>query len=508
MKKIISSLFVLMGMQLHLIAFANIKLPAIFSDGMVLQQNAKAAIWGWASPNETISISTTWSKQTLTTRPDTSGKWRVNLQTPAAGGPYTITIKGVSTIELKDVLIGEVWLCSGQSNMGMTLKASQGGKEEMAKADYPTLRYFSLKRQYGTKEFNDCPGSVWVKSTPATSGGFSAVAFYFAKEIQEHKNVPIGIIFNAWGGTPAEAWTPADVLNDDSVLQQYINRWDDIRQHVGKDSTAYHIALSTWEKAKNTADSNTIKKPSEPQTLYYFNRPWRKPSVLFNGLVNPVIPFTIKGVLWYQGESNVGYADEYELLFSKMINSWRHRWANAGGQKDIPFIFVQLPPYGYSDLYAAAVVRQAQENVSKKLKNTAIVVSMDVGNMNDIHPTKKREVGERLAAIALNKLYGNKKLDYKNAKIKSVKPIDNKIKVEFDDEIVNRQAGGFEIGYYENNSLVYLPAKARVSSKVITIWNDKVLKPVAVRYGWLEIAGADLIGKNGLPVAPFAYILK
>ncbi|MEO5997147.1 MAG: sialate O-acetylesterase, partial [Chitinophagaceae bacterium] len=279
---------------------ANVKLPAIFSDGMVLQQQSDASIWGWASPNEKITISASWITSAVVINANSSGEWKTGIVTPKANmNANTLTITGNNSITLKDVLIGEVWVASGQSNMGFSLKQDANAKTEIPQANFPNIRYFSVERQYGLQKFNNAPGSAWKKSTPETAPNFSAVAYYFAKKIQHEKNVPVGIVYAAWGGTPAEAWTPRDVLTSDTVLSKYIDRWKFIQENAGKDSVTYQTALIHWENNKN------LKKPVEPQTFYYFKRPWREPSVLFNGMIDPVIPYSVKGVLWYQGESNV-----------------------------------------------------------------------------------------------------------------------------------------------------------------------------------------------------------
>ena len=494
--------------MLQNLAFAAVTLPAVFSDGMVLQQKTAAAIWGWASPDEEILITNTWSKQIVRAKTGASGKWTATVQTPLAGGPYSIKIKGQTEIELRDVLVGEVWLCSGQSNMGFSLKSAYKAKEEIAAADFPAIRYFSVKRQYGAKEFDDAPGSVWEKTSPQTAGNFSAVAYFFARKIHQQKGVPVGLVFSAWGGTPAEAWTPSAVLKEDTVLNRYNQRWMDMFKTVGKDSAAYHVALDEWEAKRKTADSNNVKKPQEPASLISFNRPWREPSVLFNGMINPVIPFALKGVLWYQGESNVSYAGEYVSLFGSMIKSWRQRWNN----KPLPFYFVEIAPFRYNDMEAAARLRDAQQRVAATVPQTAAVTTVDVGNMADQHPTHKKEVGERLAAIALNKLYGEKNVAFSGPELKKAVVQNEKLALEFNKALStkNGQApAGFEIGYKgPNGALLFVPAEASLQNNNVTIWSEAVSRRAAVRYAWLQIGEANLAGKGGLPVAPFIKYIK
>lgn len=477
--------------------FANVALPAVFSDHMVLQQKSTAQFWGWADPGETVSISVDWSAKSNAVTTNDSGKWMLTLQTPAAGGPYTIRINGKNKLEIKDVLIGEVWVCSGQSNMVFSLKSSYEAGAEIEKANYPSIRYFSVERQYGPHPFEDAPGSVWKKTTSQTAPSFSAVAYFFAKKIHETLHVPVGIIYAAWGGTPAEAWTPSTVIKNDDSLSLYIDRWKYIQENVGKDSAEYHIKLKQWEQNNNSS----VKKPGEPQTFYYYKRPWREPGVLFNGMISPVIPYAIKGVLWYQGESNVGYADEYEYLFTKMIESWRKQW-----HKNLPFYFVQLAAYGYDRMDAAARVRQAQYNVAKKLANTGMAVTVDVGNMNDIHYTHKKEVGGRLAFIALAKNYGYKNIIYQGPECTSVIKKGKKLELTFDQSLFTddkKKVAGFEIGYYQNDSLIFLKATSSIYDNKIYVWNENIKDPIVIRYAWLDIGEANIVNKEGLPAPPF-----
>lgn len=486
---------------------ALIKLPAIFSDHMVLQQKAKVQVWGWALPGEVISLIAQWQKQEIKTKADQLGNWKLVLQTPVAGGPYNIKIKGKNLIVLKDVLIGEVWFCSGQSNMAFPLKYSDSAKEEIAKANYSTIRYFSITKQYGQQPFKDSPGSFWEKTSPKTARSFSAVAYYFAKRIIKDLKVPVGVVYSAWGGTPAEAWTPKKVLKKDSSFQFYLRRWKEIPDRVGKDSMEYHQAFSQWEKS-NSSGNTEVKKPDLPRTFYYYQRPWSEPGVLFNGMINPVIPYTIKGILWYQGESNVGEADNYEHLFSSMIKSWRNQWKIEGGQQLLPFYFVQIAPFGYNNLDAAARLRQAQYKVMKKVKNTGMAVTIDVGNMNNIHFTHKKEVGERLALIALNKSYGFKHIIFEGPTCKKVIKAKGKLQLIFDQQLFTigqKQSRGFEIGYKSqtNDSVIFVKAQSEIKGNEVIVRNNRVKYPVMVRYAWIEAGQANLINKTGLPAFPF-----
>jgi sialate O-acetylesterase len=410
---------------------------------------------------------------------------------------------------LKDVLIGEVWVASGQSNMVFSLKASYKAKEEIAVAEFPNIRYFNVKRQYGQEEFKDAQGSEWKKTSPETAGSFSAVAYYFAKKIHRQLNVPVGIVYAAWGGTPAEAWALSTTLKSDSNLSLSVKRWREMYITVGKDSTNWHLAVDQWEKARKTAEGGKLRKPEEPATLISYNRPWREPSVLFNGMINPVIPFGIKGVLWYQGESNVSYANEYYHLFSNMISGWREKW----NKPKLPFYFVQIAPFGYSKMDAAARLRDAQYQVSKNIPNTGMAVTVDVGDMKDQHFTRKKEVGDRLALIALANDYGYKKINFKGPEIKNAFNQNRKAVLEFAASSALKADSdslkGFEIGYrFSNDSIVFIKANAKIEGNKVVVWTDDNKEPVEVRYAWLFAGEANLFDKEGLPAFPFSTSLR
>ena len=486
---------------------ADVRLPAIFSDHMVLQQKTTVCIWGWASPGEEVGVRVPWQKKNLLVKADDAGNWNILLQTPKAGGPYDIKINGKNSIELKDIMIGEVWFCSGQSNMVFSLKYSDGAKEEIARANDPLIRYFSVKKQFGPQPFKDSPGSVWEKTNSETAPSFSAVAYYFAKKIHHDINVPVGIVYSAWGGTPAEAWTPKSVLQKDSSFQFYLRRWNDIPKRVGADSMEYHLALTKWEENNNSA-GNSSAKPDLPRTLYYYQKPWCEPGALFNGMINPMIPYTIKGILWYQGESNVGEADNYEHLFSAMIKSWRQQWSLQDRQTGFPFYFVQIAPFGYSDLDAAARLREAQYNVMKQVNNTDMAVTIDVGNMSNIHFTHKREVGERLALIALAKSYGFKNIVSKGPACVKIIEEKDQLQLDFDQQLFtigHKDPHGFEIGYKNpgSDSVIFVKAKSIIKGTKVLVWNSQVKNPLVVRYAWLEVGDANLANRNGLPAYPF-----
>jgi sialate O-acetylesterase len=500
--------FFIMALFLRADGEAAVKLPAIFSDHMVLQQKAKVQFWGWASAGEEVFVATSWQPKKIHTKADDSGKWKMELETPAAGGPYNIIINGENSIELKDVLIGEVWICAGQSNMTFPLQYSDSGKEEIARANYPAIRYFGVKRQYGTRAFEDYAGSVWKTTSSRTAGSFSAVAYYFARKVHRDLRVPVGIVCTAWSGTPAEAWTPEAVLQNDDSLHFYLQRWNEIPKKVGADSVKFQLMLANWEKSKSAPGRDAERKPDEPRTYYYYQRPWCEPGALFNGMINPVIPYSVKGILWYQGESNVSEADNYEHLFTALIRSWRQRWRNDGGQDQLPFYFVQIAPFDYSSLDAAARLREAQYNVMRKTDYTGMAVTIDLGNMNNIHFTHKKEVGYRLALIALAKSYDYKEVIYDGPTCMKLSKAGNKLELSFNQQLFTKngqEPQGFEIGYRSRtiDSIIFVKARSVIKGNSAVVWNEGIADPVAVRYAWIEIADANLVNKAGLPAYPF-----
>lgn len=485
-------------------AKAGIRLPALFSDGVVLQQNAQVSFWGWANPGERVIIQTSW-KAKATVIANAGGKWKTLIRTPAAGGPFEIIFKGKeNSITIKDVLTGEVWLCAGQSNMGFKLKNAENGKAEVAKINSPEIRFFKVEQQFSREPLEDAFNSKWQPAKSEYAGDFSAVAFYFAQKMQRELKVPIGIIQSSWGGTPAEAWTPVSVLSANDTLSLTINRWKSILKKASKDSVGYNAAMQKWKASVNSDDSNRIKKPVESQALFYSKRPWREPGVLFNGMIHPLMPYKLKGILWYQGESNVAYADEYNVILSSLIKAWRNAW-----EAQLPFYIVQIAPFGYSSLEAAATLREAQYKVSQNIPQSGVIATADIGNMKNAHPVKKRPIGERLANMALARNYGYNKLIDTGPAVKKIELKNNNIIITFNQEIKTHGGelpGGFEIGYSkdENGNVIYKLESAEIKDRnkiIITIESGN--KPVEVRYAWKLANNGNLFNSHGLPAYPF-----
>ncbi|WP_461533162.1 sialate O-acetylesterase [Sinomicrobium sp.] len=440
--------------------FAQTKLGALFSDHMVLQRETEVSIWGTDNPDTKISISTEWGEKASAVT-DADGKWKLTVKTTDAGDPYTIEIKGSEKIVLSDVLLGEVWLCSGQSNMQMPMKGFNGqpinnSNDIVLNSTNPQLRLFHVKRDMSDNPKENYEGS-WKQATPEAVFNFSAVAYMYGSMLQEKLGVPVGIINSSVGGTRVEAWTRNEVLTDPKL---------GVKVKMGKS-----------EMDKNNA------------------------SVLYNAMIHPLIPYGIKGVLWYQGESNRGNHEEYKTLFPAMINSWREEW----GLGDFPFYYVQIAPYGYKGKINSAYLREAQLHSLQHTTNTGMAVTMDIGSKGSIHPPEKREVAKRLLYLALAKTYGYKGILYNGPVYKAMEVKDNKVHLSFD----YAPNGLFNFGKPLSDFTIagkdrkFHPAEAKITRGKLVVWSKEVPEPVAVRYGWSNYLVGSLFNLAGLPASSF-----
>lgn len=470
-------------------AFAEVKLPALFTNNMVLQQKSEIAIWGWSDPGEQVEISGSWNKKVVKVKADSEGNWKTVIPTTRAGGPYVLTVKAANTIRLENVLLGEVWLCSGQSNMNFPMHKVPGNwrngvlnyEEEIAKADYPNIRLFAVPQRVSGHVQKDTEGE-WEVCSPETVADFSAVAYYFAREITKETGFPVGLIHSSWGGTPAEAWTKKEVLEADPDFHPILERYNKVMQEYAKEMSRYQTEFAHA--------SSPPAEPENPQNN-------KSPTVLYNAMIAPLVPYTVKGVIWYQGESNAERAYQYRKLLPAMINSWRQDW-----NKELPFYFVQIAPHKGQN----PEIREAQFLTYQTVPRTGMVVITDHGDASDIHPRNKKVVGERLALWALAKDYGKKKIVYSGPLYKSMQQEGNKIRVSFD-----HIEGGLRIKEGEDLTgfaiagadQQFYPAKAEIEGKTIIVWSEKVNDPVAVRFGWENVPEASLFNAAGLPASPF-----
>jgi sialate O-acetylesterase len=445
-------------------ANAEIWLPSFFSDKMVLQQNQKVFIWGTDIPCTTIKISASWGAE-ASTNAGSDGKWKTSIATPGAGGPYTVHITGSDEIILKDVMTGEVWLCSGQSNMEMPVKGFPnqfvtGSNEAILNSRNNSIRVFQIERQPSTEPVDDVDGRWQVAEIPTTPE-FSAAAYFFGQTLQEILDVPVGLIVTSWGGSKAEAWMDKN-------------------------------ALSAFEE---------IPIPDEIPK----DKPQKSATLLFNGMLHPFIGYHLRGVIWYQGESNSSKAEQYKMLFPALINSWRTLW----GQGEFPFYFVQIAPFGNQEKgsLARAKLREAQLHTMLEVKNTGMVVTADIGDCDCIHPAEKRMVGRRLAYWALAKTYGIEGVAFSGPVYKSMEITDDgKIKIAFDYaenglSSLQKPLTGFQIAGADS---VFVEAEALINRDgTLSVWSENVPEPVAVRYAFGNCIIGSLYNTAGLPASPF-----
>ena len=443
------------------LSFAQIQLPSFFGDKMVLQQNENAPIWGMDKPNVTIAVSGSWGKD-ATTQSDENGKWKLNIQTPSAGGPYSVTIEGSDKRTLSNVLIGEVWLCSGQSNMEMPVKGFSNqpindSNETILNSKNDQIHLFTVKRNASLSPLDDVEGQ-WSSADPTSVKDFSATAYFFGKKLQSVLNVPIGLIHTSWGGSTAEAWM------DEETLSEF----------------------------------KSIKIPTEiPES-----RINQTATLLYNAMIHPLIGYSIKGAIWYQGESNASRAEEYKTLFPTMIESWRSQWETGS----FPFYYVQIAPFGYNGLNSA-FLRESQLHTMLNLENTGMAVTIDIGDCNYIHPREKEKVGNRLAYWALSKDYAVDGVAFSGPVYKQISKNEaGKITLQFDYADAGLSGFGGKLDGFEvaGEDQVFHIAEARINgNRTLTVWSDQEKAPVSVRYAFKNCSQGSLFNTQGLPASSF-----
>jgi len=487
------------------ICSAEVKLHALFGDHMVLQQGVKAPVWGTANPGEQVKV--TLGSTSAQATADSEGRWKLVLGPLQAGGPFEMTVAGKNTVTLRDVAVGEVWICSGQSNMEMAVGNSPrawGGvhnsEQEIAAGSYPMIRQFTVKKAVAGKPQSDVAGE-WLVASPQTVGEFTAVGYFFGREIHKALGAPVGLIHTSWGGTPAEAWTSEQTLLSDpdlaSIFQSRQKELAEYPQALDK----YREQLSDWERASRQAEAEGKVAPTPPK---FPDDPrsssWRV-SGLFNAMIAPLIPYAMRGAIWYQGESNADRAYQYRKLFPAMIEDWRRAW----GEGDFPFLFVQLANYiqDYAPKTSWAELREAQ-TMTLSLPKTGMAVTADIGDANDIHPRNKQEAGRRLALAAEAIAYG-KDVVYSGPVYESMKVERNRIRLTFrhvDGGLTGRSnpLKSFEIAGADQK---FVAAEAKIERNTVVVRSAEVPKPVAVRYAWADNPECSLYNKSGLPAVPF-----
>jgi len=477
------------------LASANVKLPAVIGDNMVLQQNTSASLWGWADAGERITVKASWHDSPISTEASRDGKWLVKVPTPKASGPHTITIKGDNTIKLRNVMSGEVWVCSGQSNMQWTVSNSNNAEEEIAAAKYPNVRLFYVPRTVALEPQDDCEAD-WQECSPETIPGFSAVAYFFGRTLHRELGVPIGLIHTSWGGTPAESWTRREILESDDKLVPIIERHQKYRTDYPGLLEQHKARLEKWKVAAEKAKADGKKQPNKPRAPRDPVSSWT-PSGLYNAMIAPFLNYTIQGAIWYQGESNASRAYQYQTLFPAMIENWRADW-NLG---DFPFYFVQIAPYKGQ----IPEIREAQLITLRKVLNTGMVVTTDIGNVDNIHPRNKQDVGKRLALWALAKTYGENKIVCSGPIYRAKRIEGNRIRLYFDYVGSGLIADGGELTHFTiaEKDKDFVPAKAVIEGSTIVVSSPDAPNPVDVRFGWENSAEPNLFNKEGLPASIF-----
>ncbi|MGL2993353.1 sialate O-acetylesterase [Flavobacterium sp. TSSA_36] len=470
------SLYLLLYISCFTTAYAKVQLPTILSDNMVLQQLSEVKLWGVSQAGKKIKVTTSWNSKKYICHADAKGNWMLKISTPKAGGPFNIVFSDGEVLTLKNILIGEVWFCSGQSNMEMPLQGfprqlTQGGNDVIAKANPKIpIRIFSTDskegktiKQFAKQPQSNCEGA-WVENSSENIANTSATAYFFAQYLQEVLEVPVGIIVSTWGGSMVEAWMSRE-------------------------------AIAPFQEINTTIldQESTIQKPN------------MTPCVLYNAKIAPLIPFAIKGFLWYQGESNCNNAEMYRQLMPAFVQDLRSKW-NLGV---FPFYFVQIAPFQYdqSNGTKAARLREIQETHSLVIPNSGMVTTLDIGSLNFIHPQNKKIIGERLALWALGNTYGRKGFLYQPPVFKQMEKKEHKIYIDFSNATRGiypmwTQLKGFEIA---GEDQIFYPANATIETQStrLAVWSEAVTEPKAVRYAYKNYEEASIFGLSGIPVAPF-----
>ncbi len=486
-------------------AMAAVRLPSLISNNMVLQEGAKDRIWGTADPSECVTVAIAGKEASAVA--DAQGHWAVEIGPLSAGGPFEMTIRGSNTIVVHDVMVGEVWVCSGQSNMTFPVAPTSRGfggtlhyKRVVATAHYPLIRMFTVKQTVAGKPQTDV-GGQWEITSPLTVGHFSAVGYLFGLDMFKTMHVPIGLIHSSWGGTPAESWTSMPTLESDPAFKPILQRYQNQETKFTADMEEFKTQFASWQEQSAKANAQGAPTPTPPQIPHDpRSNPWR-PSGLYNAMIMPLVPYRIKGVIWYQGESNGNRGLQYRKLFPDMIRNWRRAW-NEG---NFPFLFVQLASFQtLPNSFSFPLVREAQL-MTLSLPKTGMAVIIDIGNPTDIHPKNKQEVGRRLSLAARAIAYGQH-IIYSGPIYKSMAIEGSKIRLHFTHlggGLVSSNKYmllGFEIAGADRK---FVTAGAKIEGDTVVVSNKAVKHPVAVRYGWANNPICDLYNQAGLPASPF-----
>ncbi|HEV2208741.1 MAG TPA: sialate O-acetylesterase [Verrucomicrobiae bacterium] len=492
-------------------AVAEVRLPHIFGSHMVLQQDQPLTFWGWAEPNETIAV--TIGSETQKVQANDRGEWKAVLPAMKAGGPFVVTVSGSSTVRFEDVLVGEVWLCSGQSNMEMGIGQARDGKQEIAEANYPNIRLFKVPKRVAAQAEPDVEAE-WKVCTPQTVSdggwnGFTAAGYYFGRELHKQLQVPVGLVDSTWGGTRIEPWTPpagfAAVPKLRSIYDQVELADPGSAEHQQRvegvlNRTEEWIGATRQALAKKTAGP---VMPTYPPELLPPHDP-QNPTALYNGMIDGLRPFGIRGAIWYQGESNLGEGMMYAEKMKALVGGWRQVW----GEGEFPFYFVQIAPYNYGgDAERMGEFWEAQASAAAEIPHCGMAVINDIGNLKDIHPTNKQEVGRRLALLALAHTYGHTDLVCSGPAFKSMTLEGNQLRVTFEHVAGGlRSRDGQPLSWFEvidADQGGFVKADARIDGSSVVLSSPEVKRPVAMRFAWSMLAEPNLENSAGLPAGAF-----
>lgn len=472
---------------------------------MVLQRQVPVPVWGWADPGETVTIQI--AGQTKTATANAEGKWSLKLDKLSADAPVTLTVKGRNTIVLQDVLAGEVWLASGQSNMQLPVNDVWNSGKETTTANFPQMRMFTVTHRPATTPQSDCEGQ-WVVCSPATVGKFSAAAYFFARDLHQKLKSPVGVIHASWGGTPIEAWTSMERMESRSGFEPVFKAWADklrVPYDEEKAEAQYQRALEVWTNTVAKRKAGGEKAPPLPEKQGDPRLHKNYPANLFNGMIAPVIPYAIRGAIWYQGENNANstYPRLYARQLPLLINDWRERWS----QGEFPFAWVQLPNFEPDPKVSASqgwpIVREAMLK-TLSVTNTGMAITIDVGDAKNIHPLNKQAVGKRLALWARAKVYGEN-IPHSGPLPAGHRIDGSRIIVSFthtDGGLVAKdgELRGFEIAGQDQK---WAPATAQIQGDLVIVSRSEIASPVAVRYAWSDNPSCNLYNGAGLPASPF-----
>jgi sialate O-acetylesterase len=484
---------------------AGVTPAPLFANNAVLQHGKPVPVWGKAATGETVTV--TYLGQNKTATASTDGKWMVVLDPMEPGQADALVIKGENTVAFSNVVTGEVWLASGQSNMALQLKATANAREEAATADCPGIREFKVALAVSAVPRDSLAGR-WTLCTPKSAGGYSAAAYYFARELHAALKMPVGIITSAKGGTPIEAWMSAVALKESGLSGTVTARWRELMRAYPEKLAAYNAStLPDWEKKVEATRAAGKTPPPKPSLPSGGPEDYRIPTGLYGGMIHALIPCSLRGAIWYQGEANTAHSAEYPALFEALVTDWRRSWR----QGDFPFFYVQLPNYEIParddrgrNLWPG--LREAQTRSLDRLPNTGMAVTIDIGDPGDVHPVNKRDVGNRLARLALAKVYG-RDIAWSGPVARSATRENGALRITFGhagDTMKTRDdqpPGGFEIADATGK---FRPATARIENGAVLVRAPGISAPVRVRYAWKNNpSDANLIGADNLPAPPF-----